>query len=62
VFLEACSASRALTSQYFSEATSKVQVLGRACLLNMVKIFDVFTSSKGLFCESYTVCIKDRFQ
>jgi hypothetical protein len=25
----------------------------------MVKIFDFFTSSTGLFCESYTVCIKE---
>jgi hypothetical protein len=25
----------------------------------MVKIVEFFTSSKGLFCESYTVCIKE---
>jgi hypothetical protein len=25
----------------------------------MVKIFDFFTSSTGLFSESYTVCIKE---
>jgi hypothetical protein len=36
-----------------------VQVLGGACLLKMVKIFDFFTSSTGLFCKSYTVCIKE---